>query len=66
MSERSFLLKIRCENAAFSDDPALEVARLLREIARRVEDGARMGGVRDINGNSVGHFGMTGLTEKTS
>lgn len=51
-------IEIEMNNAAFEDAPEREVARILRELADRVEvrgvgsvDEVRL---RDINGNSVG------------
>lgn len=55
----------RCEfitdNAAFDDAPASETARILREIARKIEQAADLGGgpVRDANGNTIGHWDLT-------
>lgn len=51
-----FTLSFDCENAAFSDDAALEIARILREIANRVENGTSGGTIRDINGNLIGKY----------
>lgn len=48
-------------NAAFADEPATEIARILRETAKRIEDGDFPEGVtpvHDINGNKCGHFTM--------
>jgi hypothetical protein len=58
MSE-TFKLNIKTGNAAFSEEeggPHLELARLLREVADRVENGEDHGSVMDINGNSVGRW----------
>ena len=52
----NFTLNIDCENLAFEDDVAPELARLLREIADRIESGSMAGNIRDINGNRVGSF----------
>lgn len=51
-----FVLDIAVDNAAF-DEPG-EVARILREVAERVDGlvGVFSGGIRDINGNTVGTF----------
>lgn len=52
-----FKLEIVCDNAAFGDTPLVEVARILRELAIRIEDENAKGFVatlRDINGNKVG------------
>lgn len=54
---KGFKLQIACENAAFEDRDA-ELARILRELAQRIEAGEHLEGggciVRDINGNVVG------------
>lgn len=43
------------DNAAFDgDDKRAECARILRDIARKVEHGTRNGTVRDVNGNEIG------------
>lgn len=58
---RKFTLSITCDNAAFDDDDGrAEIARILRDIARRVELGEADNGLhqnaRDMNGNPVGTF----------
>jgi hypothetical protein len=55
-----FTIKIDTTNSAFSDpDPATELARILREVAKRVEAGETTGYVKDGNGNKVGRFNAT-------
>lgn len=54
-----FKVTIDCDNAAFGDDPAIEVARILRELSQEVDDGTPVpprGAKRlhDFNGNRVG------------
>lgn len=53
-----FTLTIRTDNDAFQDAPAMEVARILRQEADRLEDGAydvpKFRTVFDVNGNDVG------------
>lgn len=52
-----FKLTITTDNAAFQPDPRPEVARILREVAERVEIGDisyHFRTVYDINGNDVG------------
>lgn len=51
-----FTLTISTANAAFDDQPATEIARILRDVAKRVEDGELSGNLRDVNGNGVGAF----------
>lgn len=68
-----FILSIATDNAAFSDDDDAaegeadaavacrrEVARILREVAHRVEHcQAAAGSMRDCNGNIVGTWELT-------
>lgn len=49
-----FTLTIETENAAFANNMAGEVARILREAADRLEAGGEVGVLRDANGNKVG------------
>ena len=60
-----FKIEIKTGNAAFTDpytgeysgwDENHEVARILREIADKIDDGKREGKAIDYNGNSVGEF----------
>lgn len=64
--QSEFRVSIHCGNAAFDDfdghyDPGAELARILREIADRVERGDLSGyyeTIRDANGNDVGRWGL--------
>lgn len=49
-------IEITMNNAAFEDQPATELARILRECAVYSEEGATEMTLRDINGNKVGKF----------
>lgn len=54
-----FILKFDCDNAAFGEtrsEVLPEIARILREIADKVEGGNPAGQCRDLNGNTVGEF----------
>ncbi len=52
-----FIVEIDCDNAAFEDDPACEVANILRKVVRAVEkDGSQGGRLRDSNGNTCGSY----------
>lgn len=57
-----FKLWIDCDNAAFGHNPATEIARLLRESAIKVVRDRCVVGMgsklHDINGNTVGGFGV--------
>ena len=64
--KHKFNLSINCDNAAFCDgaEPtqetaAPEIARILRDVAGRIEQGELYNthkNIRDINGNIVGTF----------
>jgi len=53
-------IKIDTNNAAFADGGQNEIARILRELADKVEERGTPGGTKaaimDINGNKVGYF----------
>lgn len=55
-----FCLDIDLQNAAFEDDRAAEVARILREIAGKIMPSDMVPGsngrIRDCNGNACGSF----------
>jgi hypothetical protein len=59
-----FYVEIEMDNDAFGDesedenDYSHELARILRELAKKVGDGDGCGRIRDINGNTVGSFGV--------
>jgi hypothetical protein len=56
---KSLTIQIALDNAAFEDDPGVEVARILRQIADKCEGGEVWSGpIRDINGNLVGEAGV--------
>lgn len=64
----TFTVNIRCDNAAFAEgdgatpeSAAPELARILREIAKKIEDGYdydKFQTIRDINGNDVGRYAI--------
>lgn len=51
-----------CDNAAFDDAPASEIARILREVAGKVAEGElpewphTSRPIQDDNGNTIGHW----------
>lgn len=49
-------INIQMDNAAFADEPAVELARILRNLAQSVEDGRTECPAHDYNGNTVGRF----------
>lgn len=58
-----FALDFRTDNAAFADNEKAEIVRILRDVADRIEANPSSSGlagmIRDINGNTVGDYGMT-------
>jgi hypothetical protein len=65
--EQIFRLYIRTGNDAFADNPAPELARILRSIADKIETEGEAPWayqtVRDINGNDVGRYALKGEGE---
>jgi hypothetical protein len=60
----TFRLSINIDGAAFYDyddpTPGSELARILRRLAERMAQGDEPGGkLRDIYGNTVGHYEIT-------
>ncbi len=55
----TFKMEVDMDNAAFEERPASELGRLLRQAARKIEQGADGGKLMDINGNSVGRWEVT-------
>lgn len=47
-------ITIRADNAAFCPRPHDEIARILRECAKSIEDGQNQRRLLDSNGNAVG------------
>lgn len=53
-----FIVSIETDNAAFADDLYdVEIARILRTVADKVERGIIDARILDINGNTVGKHG---------
>lgn len=53
-----FKLTIKTDNAAFEDDEGAECARILRNIAERLDRGEKCGLCVDVNGNHVGEWSL--------
>jgi hypothetical protein len=52
-----FILKFTTYNAAFEENVFQESARILREVANKLEKKEELSGtIRDINGNEIGGF----------
>ena len=58
-----FKLEFETRNAAFDDenggDANDEIARILRSVAMKVEEGREKGRIMDANGNAVGTWECT-------
>lgn len=54
------MITINIENSgsAFDDEPQIEVARILRELARNIEQGVERTTLYDLNGNRCGTVQM--------
>ena len=54
--EKSLTVEFVCENAAFGEEEEwrLEAARILRELAEKIEGGRSPRVLSDTNGNRVG------------
>lgn len=54
-----FTLTIHTDNDSFTGDPTTEIARILREVADRLQNGEVVANLRDINGSHVGAYGLS-------
>jgi len=52
-------ITVKMDNAAFTDDPGAELARILRDLAKHIENGDTGRRLMDGNGNRVGEFTIT-------
>jgi hypothetical protein len=52
-----FRVEVNTENAAFDDHPEMELARILRDLADRVQLNGLQGSypIFDVNGNRIGY-----------
>lgn len=62
MSERHIIV-IDTANAAFDEEPASEIARILRSMADRIEETGLLPVPRDINGNKCGSVSVESIGE---
>lgn len=51
-----FECKFDTDNAVFDLDDRMEAAKILRELAERIEGGALQDYIRDDSGNRIGQF----------
>ena len=52
-------ITIHCDNAAFEDDPGMELAHILRRTGFKLELGVQDLRIMDSNGNHVGELRVT-------
>jgi hypothetical protein len=57
-------ITIKTDNAAFQDNRHAEVARILRDLANRLDRGFTFDRVQDVNGNAVGSVTLTGQARR--
>ncbi len=54
-----FKLQIETVNAAFHNGEGRdEVIKILHEVSNRIDNGINCGCIKDINGNTVGQWGI--------
>ena len=54
---RQFEIIMNLDNDAFNPDASYEVARILRQLADKIEERSALRmPIQDINGNSIGHI----------
>lgn len=58
MGEPMFRLEFDINNDAFAEDPQAMIAATLKEVAARVGYGQKAGTIQDVNGNTIGMFGV--------
>ena len=51
-----FELNLASGDDAVVSDPTREIARILHNVANKVEDGAELGTIYDLNGNPIGEW----------
>lgn len=49
-----FTMEVGMDNAAFAEEPAGELIRILRRVEKEVSAGSEGGRVLDVNGNTCG------------
>ena len=54
-----FTLKFSTDNAAFTENPNEEIARILKRVADKITNYQTEGFILDINGNKIGKFKLT-------
>lgn len=57
-------ISFRTDNAAFDPHPSAEVARILHDVAERIDAGQTDGPAIDANGNRVGQWEMVDHREE--
>lgn len=63
MTEKTFTVEIRCENAAFGETPedaCAEISRIISGLNKMIHGDRREYSLSDANGNTVGFAAFTG------
>ncbi len=72
MKAKTFILKVRMESSALTEDGKSELARILRNVAMDIEESVEDGvkninnklNIFDSNGNKIGYFYSSMLSWK--
>lgn len=51
-----FSMELESGNEAIIADPRYAIAKILRDVAKMIENGRDEAAVKDVNGNSIGKF----------
>ena len=63
----AFIVEFNTDNDVFVEaGPVVEIARILREVADRVENRESPITIRDVNGNTIGRAFQAGATRRRS
>jgi hypothetical protein len=57
IKDMQFVIRIVGGNAAFEDNPG-ELTRIIRDCARKIDNGQWTGKLMDLNGNTTGIYGF--------
>jgi hypothetical protein len=58
------LISFKTGNAAFEENEAHEITRILRNISEKIQSGNTSGKILDLNGNNIGFWNKTTIEEK--
>jgi len=49
-------IEFSTDNAAFDEEPQEEMGDIIHNISKKVREGIVEGSIKDINGNTIGHW----------